>query len=155
MTRTRARFALTEITLVLAVWAVVMWGVGAKWWTGFNSPDSQFSATLAIFGHSVNDRALDGSYYWTRLGYLAPVHGLIKMFGIWAGFAIWRGLLLLLVVGAVYWLARRVTGRALAVALAFFVGLNTMVLSYLGNTYATGAAIAATFVLIALGASRL
>ena len=155
MTRTRASFALTEITLVLAVWAVVMWGVGAKWWTGFNSPDSQFSASLAIFGNSVHDRAIDGSYYWTRLGYLAPVHGLIKMFGIWAGFAIWRGLLLLLIVGATYWLARRLTGRALSVALAFFVGLNTMVLSYLGNTYATGSAMAATFVVITLGSSRL
>ena len=86
----------SEITLVLGIWAIVMWGVGAKWWTGFNSPDSQFSATLAIFGHTVNDRALDASYYWTRLGYLTPVRGLIEIFGTFAGFAIWRGLMLLL-----------------------------------------------------------
>ncbi len=145
----------SEITLVLGIWAIVMWGVGAKWWTGFNSPDSQFSATLAIFGHTVNDRALDASYYWTRLGYLTPVRGLIEIFGTFAGFAIWRGLMLLLIIASTYWMARRLTGRALSVALTFFVALNSMVLSYLGNTYATGSAMAASFVLFALGTSRL
>lgn len=149
------RTRLTDVTILLAIWAVVMWGVGAKWWTGFNSPDSQFSATLAIFGHTVNDRALDASYYWTRLGYLTPVRGLIEVFGTFAGFAIWRGLLLLLIVAATYLMARRLTGRALSVALTFFVALNSMVLSYLGNTYATGSAMAASFVLFALGTSRL
>ena len=145
----------SEITLVLGIWAIVMWGVGAKWWTGFNSPDSQFSATLAIFGHTVNDRALDASYYWTRLGYLTPVRGLIEIFGTFAGFAIWRGLMLLLIIASTYWMARRLTGRALSVALTFFVALNSMVLSYLGNTYATGSAMAASIVLFALGTSRL
>ena len=152
---TPVRGPLADLGLVLGIWAIVMWGVGAKWWTGFNSPDSQFSATLAIFGSSVSERAIDGSYYWTRLGYLAPVHGLTKTFGAIAGLEIWRGLLVLLVIGATYWMARRLTCRALSVALSFFVALNTMVLSYLGNTYATGSAMAATFVLIALGASRL
>lgn len=151
----RLRTKAADAALVLVIWVIVMWGVGAKWWTGFNSPDSQFSATLAIFGHTINDRALDASYYWTRLGYLTPVHGLIKVFGTWTGFAIWRGLLLLLIVAATYWMARRLTGRALSVALTFFVALNSMVLSYLGNTYATGSAMAASFVLFALGTSRL
>ena len=144
-----------DLAIVLCIWAIVMWGVGAKWWTGFNSPDSQFSATLAIFGHTVNDRAIDASYYWTRLGYLSPVRGLIEVFGTFAGFAIWRGLLLLLIIASTYWIARRLTGRALSVALTFFVALNSMVLSYLGNTYATGSAMAASFVLFALGTSRL
>jgi len=151
----RLRSKVADVALVLGIWAIVMWGVGAKWWTGFNSPDSQFSASLAIFGHTVNDRALDASYYWTRLGYLTPVRGLIEVFGTFAGFAIWRGLLLLLIIASTYWMARRLTGRALSVALTFFVALNSMVLSYLGNTYATGSAMAASFVLFALGTSRL
>jgi len=155
MKSTKFRMRSSEITLVLGIWAMVMWGVGAKWWTGFNSPDSQFSATLAIFGHTVNDRALDASYYWTRLGYLTPVRGLIEIFGTFTGFAIWRGLMLLLIIASTYWMARRLTGRALSVALTFFVALNSMVLSYLGNTYATGSAMAASFVLFALGTSRL
>jgi len=155
MKSTKFRRRSSEITLVLGIWAMVMWGVGAKWWTGFNSPDSQFSATLAIFGHTVNDRALDASYYWTRLGYLTPVRGLIEIFGTFTGFAIWRGLMLLLIIASTYWMARRLTGRALSVALTFFVAMNSMVLSYLGNTYATGSAMAASFVLFALGTSRL
>lgn len=141
-----------DVAFVAGTWAVLLWGVGAQWWTGMNAPDSQFSASLAIFGADVHERALDGSYYWTRLGYLAPVHALTRVLGVWAGFAVWRALLLLLIVGAAYWMARHRTGRALATALAAFVGLNTMVLAYLGNPYATGTAMAATFVLLALGA---
>lgn len=146
------RRSLPDLGLVAATWAILLWGVGAQWWTGMNAPDSQFSASLAIFGSDVHERALEGSYYWTRLGYLAPVRGLIEVFGIWGGFAVWRALLLLCIVGATYWIARHRTGRALAVALACFVGLNTMVLGYLGNPYATGSAMAATFLLLALGA---
>ena len=150
-TRVSLKRRLPDLGLVLATWVIIMWGVGSQWWTGFNAPDSQFSATLAIFGNDVHERAIDGSYYWTRLGYLAPVHGLISMVGTWTGFALWRGLLLLITLGATYWIARHLTGRALAVGLMLFVGLNTMVLSYLGNPYATGSAMSATFLLLALG----
>lgn len=150
-TRASAHRSAFDLLLVLAIWLLILFGVGAQWWTGMNAPDSQFSASLAIFGNEVNERALDSSYYWTRLGYLGPVHWLIENFGIWTGFAVWRALILLLVVGAVYWTVRQFADRAPAAALTVFVGLNTMVLAYLGNPYATGTAMAASFVLFALG----
>ena len=42
-------------------------------WTGFNSPDSEFYASLALFGSDVTDRAVEPAYTWTRLGYIVPV----------------------------------------------------------------------------------
>ena len=139
-----------DVLLALAIWLGVLWGVGAQWWTGMNAPDSQFSASLAIFGNQVNERALDPSYYWTRLGYLGPVHWLVESFGIWNGFAIWRAFILLLIVSCVYWTARQFAGHAIASMLTLLVALNSMVLGYLGNPYATGTAMAAAVLLFAL-----
>lgn len=125
-------------------------------WTGFNSPDSEFYASLALFGSDVTDRAYESAYLPTRLGYIAPVRVLVLLFGPWAGFEVWRVLLLLLVVGSTYAVVH-IAGRSrwLAAVLATFVGLNTVVLGFVGNTYLTGSVLAATFALIALGVSLL
>ncbi|MCF8542125.1 MAG: hypothetical protein K9G24_03490, partial [Candidatus Nanopelagicales bacterium] len=42
-------------------------------WAGLDTPDSSFYASLALFGDEITDRAPIDSYYWTRLGYIAPV----------------------------------------------------------------------------------
>lgn len=125
-------------------------------WTGFNSPDSEFYASLALFGSDVADRALDPAYTWTRLGYIAPVRGLVLLFGPWAGFEIWRVLLIAMVVGAVFAVVL-IAGRSrvLATVLAALVGVNTLVLAYLGNPYLTGTALAVMMVLFALAVTYL
>ena len=145
----RVRQSAADLGITIALWLLTLWGVGAQSWTGMNTPDSQFSASLAIFGNQVNERALDPSYYWTRLGYLGPVHLLTGVFGIWNGFALWRAFLLLVIIVTVYWMARQFTDRAIAAMLAMFVVLNTMVLAYVGNPYATGTAMAASLLLFA------
>jgi len=121
-------------------------------WPGFNSPDSEFYASLALYGSDVVDRAIEPSYIWTRLGYIAPVRGLALVFGPWAAFEIWRILLLFVIAAAVYSMAH-IAGRprALGGALALFTTLNTVVLAYAGNTYLTGTVMAGTFTVIALG----
>lgn len=125
-------------------------------WSGFNSPDSEFYASFASFGAPVADRAVEVSYYWTRLGYITPVRGLVSVLGPWWGFGIWRFFLIVLVVGSVFAMVH-VAGRSrvLGAALAAFVGANTVVLAYLGNTYVSGTAIAVMFVLLAVGVTYL
>lgn len=125
-------------------------------WTGFNSPDSEFYASLALFGSEVTDRAVEPAYPWTRLGYILPVRGLVTSLGPWAGFEIWRIFLISVIVGSVYAMGA-IAGRtrSLVAALAAFVGLNTVVLAFAGNTYLTGTAVAALFALIATGVSYL
>lgn len=125
-------------------------------WTGFNSPDSEFYASFALYGADVADRAIDPAYYWTRLGYIAPVRALLSIAGPWWGFGIWRVVLIVLIVAAVM-AAVRIAGRSLAlgVGLALFISLNTVVLGYLGNTYLTGTILAVTFMLLSLGVSYL
>lgn len=148
------RSLLIDAAIVLVITALI--GLASQRWSGFNSPDSEFYGSLAIFGSDVTDRALEAAYTWTRLGYIAPVHALTSIFGVWAGFEIWRLLLILLVVAstfAVVTIAGR--PRVLGATLAGFVGLNTMVLAYVGNTYLTGTILAVTFALIALAVSQL
>lgn len=125
-------------------------------WTGFNSPDSEFYASLALFGSDVTDRAIEPAYTWTRLGYIVPVRLLTAAFGPWVGFEIWRIALIVMVVAAVYAVVA-IAGRSrvLAVGLSLAVSLNTVILAYVGNTYLTGTILAATFVLLALAVSQL
>ena len=125
-------------------------------WTGFNSPDSEFYASFALYGSDVADRAVEPAYYWTRLGYIAPVRVLVTTLGPWWGFGIWRVVLIVMVVAAVM-AAVRIAGRSLvlAIALALFVGLNTVVIAYLGNTYLAGTILALTFLLLSLGVTYL
>ena len=143
-----------DAAAVAAVTAFV--ALVSRRWTGFNSPDSEFYASLALFGSEVTDRAIEPAYTWTRLGYIAPVRGLTNVFGPWIGFELWRIFLILLIVGSTYSLVH-IAGRSrwLGVLLASGVGLNTVVLGFLGNTYLTGTILAVTFALIALAVSLL
>jgi len=134
----------------VAVISLGAWVVSRPW-PGFNSPDSEFYASLALFGSEVTDRALEPGYAWTRLGYIAPVRSLTSALGPWAGFGLWRYLVIAMVVGSVYAVVRMASTRQLTVLLATLAGLNTMVLAYAGNTYLTGTVVGALSVLLALG----
>jgi len=150
----RVRERWVDISIVASITALV--ALVSQRWTGFNSPDSEFYASLALFGSEVTDRAYESAYYPTRLGYIAPVRALVVLFGPWVGFEAWRIFLLLLIVGATYSIVH-VAGRPrpLAAVLSAFVGLNSVVLAFVGNTYLTGSILAATFALVALAVSLL
>ena len=152
MKRGRERWAAIAAVVIITAFIAVI----SPRWTGFNSPDSEFYASLALFGSEVTDRAYEPAYLPTRLGYIAPVRGLALLLGPWVGFEVWRVLLLLLVVGSTYAVVH-IAGRSrwLAAVLSALVGLNTVVLAFVGNTYLTGSILAATFVLIALAVSLL
>lgn len=136
-----------EPLLVLVIAAFT--GLVSERWAGLDTPDSSFYASLGLFGDEVSDRAPENSYYWTRLGVLVPVRILTGATGAWPGFAIYRMLLILLVVGGTYIALRRFTGIPSAAYLATVTSLSTVVLSYLGNTYLTGSVLAGTAVLVA------
>jgi len=150
----RMRERWVDIGVVAAITAFV--ALVSRRWTGFNSPDSEFYASLALFGSEVADRSVEPAYTWTRLGYIVPVRILVTVFGPWTGFEIWRVLLLLLIIGATYSVVH-IAGRSrwLGSVLAAFVGLNTVVLAFVGNTYLTGTVVAAFFALFALAVSLL
>ncbi len=145
---------LTDLGVVAVIAAGI--SVASQSWSGFNSPDSEFYASLALFGSDITDRAFEPAYTWTRLGYIAPVRSLVTVFGPWVGFEVWRCLLITLIVGSIY-AAGTITGRSrvLAGSLSIFVGLNTVVLAFVGNTYLTGTAIAVMFALITVSLSFL
>ena len=48
------------IVAAISVFAALL--SGARTWTGFTSPDSEFYASLALFGDDVADRAIDPAY---------------------------------------------------------------------------------------------
>lgn len=141
----RAREPLTVLAIALFTGLLST----SQRWAGLDTPDSSFYASLALFGDEVTDRAPIDSYYWTRLGYIAPVRGLTELLGTWPGFAAYRMLLVLILVASVYITLRRFTGIASAAFLALMTSLSTVVLSYLGNTYVTGSVLAGTSVAIA------
>jgi len=143
-----------DIGIVLA--CAVMISLVSQRWPGFNSPDSEFYASLSLFGSDVVDRAVEPSYFWTRLGYIAPVRLLVTVLGPWVGFEVWRVLLIALITAAVYSLVH-VAGRprGLGLVLALAVGLNTVILSFVGNTYLTGTLLAGIFLVLALAVSQL
>lgn len=151
---TRVRERWLDVLGIIAVSAFV--AVVSQRWTGFTSPDSEFYASLALFGSGVTDRAVEPAYIWTRLGYIAPVRGLVSVAGPWVGFEIWRIFLITLIVGATYSIVH-IAGRSrwLGLTVSMFVGLNTVILAFVGNTYLTGTILAALFVLIALAVSLL
>jgi hypothetical protein len=139
--RAREPFTVLAATLLVAL--------VSQRWAGLDTPDSSFYASLGLFGSEITDRAPIDSYYWTRLGVIAPIHALTSVLGPWAGFAAWRLLLLLLLVTGSYVALRRFAGIASSGFLATIVSLSTVVLSYLGNPYLTGAVLAGTTALIA------
>jgi len=142
----RAREPLTVLAATLLV------GLVSQRWAGLDTPDSSFYASLSLFGDEVTDRAPIDSYYWTRLGYIVPVRTLTSLLGAFPGFAVYRMLLLLILITAVYVIVRRFTGIASSAFLATIAALSTVVLSYLGNTYLTGSILAGTAALIACAA---
>ena len=145
------RTRLVDAAIVVGISVLAAFGSGSRTWTGFNSPDSEFYASLALFGSDVTDRSIDPAYTWTRLGYIAPVRLLVTSLDPWAGFALWRLLLILLIVGSVYAIVRITSTRQLAVLTSAAAALNTVVLSFVGNSYLTGTILAATCLLLALG----
>lgn len=138
-----------EPLLVLAITVFTGLLSTSQRWAGLDTPDSSFYASLGLFGSEITDRAPIDSYYWTRLGHILPIRALTELFGTWPGFALYRLLLLLLLCGGIYVVVRRFTGIASAVFLTTVTSLSSVVLSYLGNPYLTGPALAGTAVLIA------
>ena len=143
----RARGAAIVLGISLAISLI------AQRWTGLDTPDSSFYASLGLFGSEVSDRALFNSYYWTRLGVILPNRLLHEVFGTWGGFAVFRFLLILAIVGSTYALCRRFVSIPTAAFVTSAVSLSSVVLSYLGNPYLTGSVMAGTAVLIALSQS--
>lgn len=120
---------------------------------GLDTPDSSFYASLALFGSEVTDRAPFTSYYWTRLGYIAPVGLLTGLLGAFPGFLVYKTLLTAAISVSAYVVVRRFVGMWIAAWLVAGVVSSTVVLSYLGNSYLTGSVLAGTAALIALGSA--
>ncbi len=140
---------LLDAAAVAGVWAFVSFGSTAQRWTGLDTPDSEFYATLGLFGHEVTDRAPYPVYYWTRFGTILPVRALTEAFGPWAGYHVFWLLLVAAIVVSTFVMTRRFTTRFVASLLSALVALSTVVLGMLGNPYVSGTAMAATLVLIA------
>lgn len=122
----------------------------SQWWSGLDTPDSEFYASLAIFTDQVTDRAPQDSYYWTRLGYITPVHILTSILGVWTGFAAYKALLLLIITASVFSIARQRTDFWLATWLTAATASSSVILAYLGNPYLTATVMAGTAATIAL-----
>ena len=123
----------------------------AQQWSGLDTPDSEFYASLAIFANDVTDRAPLDSYYWTRLGLIAPLHYLIQIFGIWEGFAIYKAFLTLMITTSIYATARAYSGFWRSTWLTAATASSSVIVAYLGNPYITGSIMGGTAALIALG----
>ena len=143
---------LRSVGAVVVITAVVL--VLSQWWSGLDTPDSEFYATLAIFTDEITSRAPIDSYYWTRLGYVAPVHGLISLLGIWEGFAAFKAFLLLVLTASTFHLVRRFTGFWISAWLTLAAASSSIVVAYLGNPYVTGTVLAGTAATIALATQR-
>lgn len=124
-------------------------GLISQQWSGLDTPDSSFYFTLANFGSDITDRAPIDSYYWTRLGVIAPTYALTQLFGPWIGYFIWRLLLLATIIGSIYVATRRFrTTRPTSSLLAGSLATSTVIISYLGNPYVTATALAAISITI-------
>lgn len=138
-----------ELWIPLVI-AVVITAISQPW-SGLDTPDSSFYASLALFGSEVTDRVPFASYYWTRLGYVAPVGLLTGLFGAFPGFLVYKALLTAAISMSAYLVLRRFVRVWVAAWLVIGVVSSTVVLSYLGNSYLTGSVLAGTAALIALG----
>jgi hypothetical protein len=135
---------ITAITLII--------GLISQQWSGLDTPDSGFYFTLANFGSEITDRAPIDSYYWTRLGVIAPTYVLTQMLGPWIGYFIWRLLLLGIIVAAIYIATRKFNAtRSTAAFLTGSLATSTVILSYLGNPYVTAASMAAIAIVTCSG----
>ena len=138
---------LPDLISVAAIWIGVT--LLTQRWAGLDTPDSSFYTSLGLFGSEVSDRAYDNSYFWTRLGTIAPTHVLTSIAGTWAGFAIWHALLLLMFIAGAYIAIRKFSNTQTAAVLTACIALSSVPLSYLANPYLTGAVLAGTSALIA------
>lgn len=139
-TNTIARFA-PDAAIIVALTLVI--GLIAQQWAGLDTPDSVFYFSLGNFGSEVTDRAPVDSYYWTRLGVIAPTYGLTQIFGPWVGYFIWRLLLLSAIIAAINIATRKFKAtRQTSALLAGTLATSTMIISYLGNPYVTATALA-------------
>ena len=121
------------------------------WWSGLDTPDSEFYLSLSLFTDQVTDRAPVDSYFWTRLGYIAPAYVLTSLLGPWVGLAAWKAFLLLAIVGSTFVVTRRHTDLIRATWLTAAVSGSSVVLAYLGNSYITAPVMAGTALVIAFG----
>ena len=137
--------------IVVAITGFVGVLSGAQQWAGWSPPDSSFYLTLGLFGDQVTDRAIDPSYFWTRLGVIAPIRGLTELLGTWPGLFAYRLLLVALLVAGSYVALRTFTGRPAAAFLTTAWSVSTVVLCFLGNPYPTGAVLAGTTAVMAAG----
>lgn len=129
----------------------------ARMWTGLDTPDSSFYTSLALFGDQVTDRAPFDSYYWTRLGYIAPVMVLTTLTSPEIGYAIYRFILIAVIVASIYSLLRRFAPSTTTLTRTYLTtagATSTVILSYVGNPYLTGFILAATTAAIALVATQ-
>lgn len=129
----------------------------ARMWTGLDTPDSSFYTSLALFGDQVTDRAPFDSYYWTRLGYIAPVMVLTTLTSPEIGYAIYRFILIAVIVASIYSLLRRFAPGTTTLTRTYLTtaaATSTVILSYVGNPYLTGFILAATTAAIALVATQ-
>lgn len=138
----------TGDVLAIAGITVVAAGVSQPF-TGLDTPDSSFYLSLATYGDEVTDRAPEPSYYWTRVGHIAAMRLPIMLFGPETGFQVYRFFLLAIIVTAVYLILRQFTARSTTVILTSFLALSTVILSYLGNPFHSGSAMAGVMVVIA------
>ena len=125
----------------------------AQRWSGLDTPDSSFYATLSLFGDEVTDRAPITSYFWTRLGYIVPVGLLTGLLGAFPGFFAYKLLLTSAISVSVYLTVRRHARVWISSWLTLAVISSSVILSYLGNSYLTGSVLAGTAILIALASS--
>lgn len=124
-----------ELALVpIAAWLVLA-ALRVSLWTQPHTPDSEFYFTLAVFGDEVTDPAVESAYYWTRVGVVVPLRGLISVFGVEGGYAVWHLLLIAVALVPMYELVKRLLSRPAAIGAALFVLLNLVFLTTVGNTY--------------------
>ena len=142
-TKLKHAMSISGITIFIALFA--------RQWTGLDTPDSSFYTSLAIFGDQVTDRAPFDSYYWTRLGYIAPLRGLYAITGPEIGFFIYRFILIAVIVTSIYLILNKITKISFTsrIFVTTAVASSTVILSYLGNPYLTGFILAATTAAIA------
>jgi hypothetical protein len=151
-TRERLLDAAAPVAIPLAI-AIAITAIVQRW-SGLDTPDSSFYATLALFGDQVTDRAPFTSYYWTRLGYIAPVGLLAALLGAFPGFLAYKFLLTAAISISAYLTIRRHTRTWIAAWLTAGVVTSSVILSYLGNSYLTGSVLAGTAILIALATTN-
>lgn len=147
--RADARFV-WDLACIIGAWALVLVVSHDETFTWLYTPDSEFYASLSAFGSEITDRATEDAYYWTKLGIIAPQYFLSRVFGFVAAHEIFRAALLLLIMLSGYVVARARGSRLIAILSALLLGLNTVILGFLGDTYATGAALACLSVIFAL-----